>query len=137
MMGRLVQGGGFLQLLLKNGIEARAVFVVRYYGGTKIGPDRFQCYEEAVKGALIAHPFNTVTRWEQTIAPKEDETNEKTPVTVKQPRAGGDGSTHQNDTRRGTPRGRYIGMRGNPGPISLSKARGSQSFQTAQVYAAL
>ena len=82
--GEVGAGRKILQVLLQNDIEARAVFVVRYYGGIKMGPDRFQCYEEAVKGAVLAHPFNTITRWEQKITPAQSQPSTKEKGQTKQ-----------------------------------------------------
>ena len=126
--GEIGAGRRLLQLLQKNEIEARAVFVVRYYGGMKMGTDRFQCYEEAVKGAILAHPFNTITRWEQTLKTEQKEnpsstqsTALKAPTDKNQPSSSKSTLKPPADNRSGTQRGRSHNM----GPPSLSKTRGS------------
>ena len=60
-------GRRLLNMLVQSQVGSRAVFVVRYYGGTRLGVDRFQCYEHALKGAIQQHPFNSVLKVEQKI----------------------------------------------------------------------
>ena len=48
-------GRVLLNLLVKNELKNRVIFVARKYGGIRMGADRFQCYAESAKAALIAH----------------------------------------------------------------------------------
>ena len=51
-----------LQRLKKSEVMSRAVFLVRYYGGQKMGADRFECYIRAMELALERAPENSITR---------------------------------------------------------------------------
>ena len=44
-----------------NGLTNRAFYVVRYYGGTKMGNERFDCYVAAMKNALMNDAKNMLT----------------------------------------------------------------------------
>ena len=46
-------GRYLLQLLQKNELQNRVLFVCRYYGGIKMGSDRFACYVNAAINVLI------------------------------------------------------------------------------------
>ena len=72
-------GRRMLQILKENSIGDRAVFVVQYYGHIKMGTDRFECYEQAVKGVIQRFPENTVSNTIQMIsdaAPRRDITSQ-------------------------------------------------------------
>ena len=61
-------GGQFLlQLLEASEIMNRAIFVVRYYDGTHIGPSRFRAMRDAVASAIDKSSHNKVTGQFDTI----------------------------------------------------------------------
>ena len=49
-----------LEILEGNAILQRAVFVVRYYSGKKLGPARFTCITEAAEECIKLNPFNSI-----------------------------------------------------------------------------
>ena len=55
--GRILQ-----KWMLENKLSSCAFFGVRYYGGEKIGTERFTNYLEVTKEALNKQPINTVTQ---------------------------------------------------------------------------
>ena len=60
-------GAMLLNLLLDAGIQNRAIFVVRVYDSTHIGPKRFTLMKDAVKSALDRSPGNKYTGKHDTI----------------------------------------------------------------------
>ena len=44
-----------LNILTQNNVKNRVVFIARKYGGVKMGSERFQCYAEVTKAALLTH----------------------------------------------------------------------------------
>ena len=48
-------GRTLLNILVQNNLQNCVVFVARKYGGVRMGPERFQCYAESVKAALMSH----------------------------------------------------------------------------------
>ena len=61
-------GRSLLSLLTKNNITNRAVFVARYYGGSNLGPPRFDAYRDAARSAIACSSFNTITKQNQFVA---------------------------------------------------------------------
>ena len=62
-------GKKVLDLMLKHDMLNRVVFVTRKYGGIKMGSDRFDCYAQAAKEVLQAHPFNEILQIQQPLKP--------------------------------------------------------------------
>ena len=62
-------GGGraLLELLERNNITHRALFVIRYFGDNKIGQDRFVCIRNAAVSAIEKSPQNPYTGTTQEI----------------------------------------------------------------------
>ena len=58
-------GADLLDLLETSNIENKAVFVVRYYDGTHIGPKRIDAILDAARSAIVNKPFNSVTEQHQ------------------------------------------------------------------------
>ena len=56
-----------LQVMKENNITNRAFYIVRYYGGIKMGNDRFDCYIRVMKDALANSPTNRYTKTKQVI----------------------------------------------------------------------
>ena len=52
-------GCALLDLMEKNGIENKVIFVVRKYGGIKLGAERFNCYLNAARIVLEITPVET------------------------------------------------------------------------------
>ena len=50
----------------------KAIFVVRYFGGIKMGPARFECIIEAARSALMQDPYNHVLGKEQKLLPPKN-----------------------------------------------------------------
>ena len=57
-------GRQLLKLLKTESITPIGIFVVRYYGGAKLGPSRFQCFVDAAKNVIIQMKPNFV--WSST-----------------------------------------------------------------------
>ena len=69
-------GNRMLQMLIDNNMEARVVFVVRFYSGKKIGPSRFDCILQAQKNCLELYPVNSLLGHSQEFdSQEEEETN--------------------------------------------------------------
>ena len=51
-------GRYILQWMIENDLKCRVFFIVRYYGGIKIGGDRFKCYVEAACKSMEGGDFN-------------------------------------------------------------------------------
>ena len=62
-------GKRLLSLLQKNDITHRAIFVVRYFGGEKMGSDRYKAILEAAEDAINTSPANIYTKKEQRTKP--------------------------------------------------------------------
>ena len=56
-----------LNLLKDSGVSHRVFYVVRYYGGQKMGSERFTCYLKAMQSALRAAKENPLTCTKQSI----------------------------------------------------------------------
>ena len=65
--GEIGGGRALLQVLEQNRMEARAVFIVRYFGDNKIGNDRYTCMENAAISALESNCYNSVLKSEQPV----------------------------------------------------------------------
>ena len=61
-------GKSVLHWMIQNNIKCRAIFIVRYQMGEKIGSVRFAKYVEAAESAIRADPFNQYTGDEQTVS---------------------------------------------------------------------
>ena len=68
-------GRQLLNILLRNDITHRAVFVVRYFGGKRMGPARYECIVEAAKTAILQDPYNSILKKEQHILPSDPQQN--------------------------------------------------------------
>ena len=60
-------GRAVLELLKRQNLSNRTVFIARKYGGTKLGPERLTCYTEAAINAIQKAPHNTITDEQQEI----------------------------------------------------------------------
>ena len=58
-------GRALLNMLVKHGFKSRVIFVTRVFGGIKMGSNRFDCYRDAGKDALINNAWNDVEKIEQ------------------------------------------------------------------------
>ena len=56
--GEPAAGRLLADILLKQNMKSRVLFVTRKYGGTKMGSSRFECYKAAAEIVLKAHPYN-------------------------------------------------------------------------------
>ena len=65
--GEFGAGKLLLKMLTENQITSRAVFVVRYCHGQKIGVIRHECFKRAAAGAINSNRFNRYTRKDQKI----------------------------------------------------------------------
>ena len=45
--GEPMAGRQLLDILIKDNLKNRVIFVARRYGGIKMGPERFDCYKKA------------------------------------------------------------------------------------------
>ena len=59
-------GAHILRMLKQANIYNRAVFVKRHYGGTHLGPTRFQAIVEAAQSAVVHDPYNHISKCNQT-----------------------------------------------------------------------
>ena len=66
--GEYAAGRTLLNWLRSNELSAVAVFVVRYYGGNKMGPARFTCIVDAAKSVIRHNPNLKLTP--QALQPK-------------------------------------------------------------------
>ena len=53
--GEFAAGRALVRWMEQNYINSVAIFVVRYFGGQKMGPEGFDCYIEAAKTAVVAN----------------------------------------------------------------------------------
>ena len=51
-----------LEWMTNNNIECQAIFVVRNYGGEKLGVKRFECYTRAAAEVIKKYPINDITQ---------------------------------------------------------------------------
>ena len=96
-------GRCLLELLEKNNIENVAIFAVRFYGGIKLGGDRFNCYLQAARNAL-----------------KLPEPNDQLTQNINQSRYPPRSNQQRYNNRRG---GRYIGMSSRPRGAPYTSAK--------------
>ena len=66
-------GNKILDFLIRNDLENRAVFVIRYYSGKKIGPSRFNHILEAVTNCIQIYPMNEVLGYMQEVLTENEE----------------------------------------------------------------
>ena len=122
--GELGAGRACLQALKDYGINNRAFFIVRYYGGTRLGNERFDCYKMAIKNVLEKCPVNKYTQQKQTM----DGDLQKAPADTgagAQPRTGRRSDRRQGSWRgRGSGRGRNGGQGSNDRPKRQYMSRG-------------
>ena len=63
-------GRQLLKWMEQNKINARAIFVIRYYGGQKLGPKRFECITQAachvIKNAIPDFQVADTQQWPET-----------------------------------------------------------------------
>ena len=60
--GEYAAASKLLEILTDNCMENRAIFVVRYYSGNKLGQGRFECIREAAEECLKLNLYNSVTK---------------------------------------------------------------------------
>ena len=60
-------GRKILELMNKNEVNCRVIFVARYTDGTKMGPRHYAAYLEAAKNAIEQQQYNHLTKTTQTI----------------------------------------------------------------------
>ena len=65
--GKHGAGKVVLNFLTKHNLVNRVIFISRKCGDIKMGSERFDCYLEAAKTAIMANPRNSVTGSDQTI----------------------------------------------------------------------
>ena len=53
MIKNQMQEENILEWMLENELKSRVVFVVRYFGNEKMGPERFLCYKQAAYQAVL------------------------------------------------------------------------------------
>ena len=58
-------GRALRNLLLSNNVTHRAVFIARYYGGSKIGPARFDAYRNVAISAISHSSYNCIVKKNQ------------------------------------------------------------------------
>ena len=63
-------GRRVLAMMKRNNITSRAIFIVRYTDGTKLGTKRFPSYMEAATNAVNTSPENYLTKTSQRIQKK-------------------------------------------------------------------
>ena len=51
-------GARLLGFMRFHQLKHKAIFVIRHYGGKRMGPGHFECYVEAAKIAILANPYN-------------------------------------------------------------------------------
>ena len=107
-----------LKFLKDNNIQNRAIFVVRYYNGIKIGNSRHQCVLQAAKSAILLYPFNAILQQNQSFVPNLT-TAPTAPKQIQQKKA-------SYAPYRG--RGSNGGSRGNPRRSSLSQNRRTAGY---------
>ena len=75
-------GRSILKLMEDNNISNQVVFVARRYGGIRMGADRFQCYVQSAKAALLTHnlPLSTVSNSINT--PHQKKGHDATPSAI-------------------------------------------------------
>ena len=66
--GEYGAGKNLLKLLLDNNITSRAVFVVRYCQGQKIGSVRHKCFAQAATEVINANKYNKYTKTAQEVS---------------------------------------------------------------------
>ena len=67
--GEIGVGSKLLNFMLNNDIVYKAIYVVRYYGGQRLGPERYECYVEAAKSVIINNPHNAIISKNQQVKP--------------------------------------------------------------------
>ena len=72
-------GRRLLQVMERNEIEFRAIFVARYYGGKRLGPSWFNSYHDAAKSAVACSSFNSLWNCNQLIQDRTQEFSKKRP----------------------------------------------------------
>ena len=72
-----------LQILEENNITKKAIFVVRYYSGKKIGTDRFTCICEAAVECIKLNPYNALLNEDQFVHHDEEVSQPEEEVPVK------------------------------------------------------
>ena len=73
-------GRSLYSLLESSSIKNRAVYVARYYGGTKLGPSRFTSFTDAAASAIARSSLNTLTGANQIVVQsKSNKTTKSTP----------------------------------------------------------
>ena len=61
-----------LDWMLRNNMKCRVFFAVRYYGGIRMGADRFKCYIQAVEASIRRGDFNHHLNQQQELASYEN-----------------------------------------------------------------
>ena len=74
-------GHVLLKWMKQQKMTAKVMFVVRFYGGKKLGPSRFQCIIDAAKKAVQVDPNSTL------LPPANNQTIEQTDETEAEPEA--------------------------------------------------
>ena len=60
--GEPTAGETILDLMIKNNIQNRVIFISRKYGGIRMGKNRFECYKEAALQVLKEYPRNSILK---------------------------------------------------------------------------
>ena len=66
-------GKQILDMMIRNKIYNRVIFVARMYGGIRMGQDRFECYAQAAKAAIQEFQYNSVLKVDQMITVTQKE----------------------------------------------------------------
>ena len=71
--GEPAAGRAVLDILTRNNMQNRVVFVTRKFGGIKMGPNRFECYRQAAKAALKSLSWNKKLNIHQHLLTPDDQ----------------------------------------------------------------
>ena len=116
-------GRTLLRILQVNNIVHRAVYVVQFYNGKKIGERRFECMKQAVQQAVAKTLVNPFTHKVQRIELSKKSLGQRQPL---QNGGGGKNSNRQQRTYSEITRGGYRGgARGRMKRVYHSPTRGT------------
>ena len=76
-------GKNLLELLVRNEIKNKVLFVARHFGGVKMGADRFDCYVSAAKIVLKEFPHSKIFKRTQEFKDIPPQTKKSTKLLQK------------------------------------------------------
>ena len=115
-----------LQAMIESKISHRVIFIVRYYSGKKIGPDRFNCIKDAVIKCMELYPENSIAGANQKIEFSESHFVRSNQQAARKPKYTSPLS-RQEQGSRGRGRGQ-TGARGARGARDVSKTTKSAYY---------